>query len=109
MTRAHLNPGPAIGRAAKVLREQQGRGLRETARAVGISPSYLHNFESGNVDNPSLGTVMAVAAELGTTVAELIGEATQANIRTAEVEVLLRRALRTIGREALAAASGDVS
>lgn len=106
MTRANIGPGPAIGRAAKALREQAQRSLRETARQTGIAASYLHKLEEGGVANPSIGVVMALADAVGSSVAELIGERPATNIRTAEVEVELRQALRRIGREAMAAANG---
>ena len=107
MSRTGIGPGPLIGHAAKTLRLQARLSLRDVARPAGISPAYLLKLEEGEVANPGIGVVMALAETLGTTVAELIGEAPGTNIRNAEVEVQLRGALRKLGRLALAAASGS--
>lgn len=104
MTNVTLSPGPAIGRAAKTFRESRGLGLREVSRTVGISPSYLCKLERGEVENPGVGVVMAIAHAIGSTVGELLGETGQGRVRDAAEEVRLRRALRDVGRRALEAA-----
>lgn len=101
-----VGPGASIGHAIQVLRERAGIGQRDLARRMGMSTTWMCHLEQGKIADPGIGTVMAAADVLGVTVGELIGEKPSFNLRSAEVEVQLRRALRRIGREALAAANG---
>lgn len=63
-----------LGRAIRAAREQRGLSLRELARRVEVSPSFVSQVELGKA-NPSVATLYALVAELGTTLDDLIGEA----------------------------------
>jgi len=63
-----------LGAAIRSAREQRGLSLRELARRVDVSPSFVSQVELGKA-NPSVGTLYALVAELGTTLDDLIGEA----------------------------------
>jgi transcriptional regulator with XRE-family HTH domain len=45
------------------IREAQRKGLRETARRIGVDPAYLSRVERGLV-KPSLGVLYRLAQEL---------------------------------------------
>jgi len=62
----------AVGPAIRVARVALGLSLRELARRVGVSPSFVSQVERGRA-NPSVGTLYNVVAALGTTVDELVG------------------------------------
>lgn len=63
----------SLGRSIRATREQRGLSLRELARRVNVSPSFVSQIELGKA-NPSVGTLYALVAELGTTLDDLIGE-----------------------------------
>ncbi len=62
-----------LGQAIRDAREAQGLSLRELARRVDVSPSFVSQVERG-LANPSVGTLYAVVSALGTTLDELIGD-----------------------------------
>jgi len=62
----------SLGRSIRAAREQRGLSLRELARRVNVSPSFVSQIELGKA-NPSVGTLYALVAELGTTLDDLIG------------------------------------
>ena len=61
-----------LGQAIRDVREQRGLSLRELARRVNVSPSFVSQIELGKA-NPSVGTLYALLSELGTSLDELIG------------------------------------
>lgn len=63
-----------LGAAIRAAREQRGLSLREVARRVGVSPSFVSQVETGKA-NPSVGTLYSLVGVLGTSLDDLIGEA----------------------------------
>jgi len=63
-----------LGSALRAAREARGLSLREVARRVGVSPSFVSQVETGKA-NPSVGTLYSLVGVLGTSLDELIGEA----------------------------------
>jgi transcriptional regulator with XRE-family HTH domain len=61
-----------IGQRLRQVRTARGISLREMARRVGVSASFVSQVERGK-SNPSVGTLYAFVAELGTTLDELTG------------------------------------
>ena len=62
-----------IGVSIRRLREEQDLTLRELAKDVGVSPSFLSQVEQGKA-SPSLATLKSIATELQTTVGRLIDD-----------------------------------
>jgi len=62
-----------IGTSIKRLREEQGTTLREMAKDVGVSPSFLSQVEQGKA-SPSLATLKSIANALQSTVGRLVGD-----------------------------------
>jgi transcriptional regulator with XRE-family HTH domain len=58
------------GARLRLEREKQGLSLRELARRVGVSPSLVSQIERGLV-MPSVGTLYAMATELGVVIDQL--------------------------------------
>ena len=63
-----------LGAAIRAAREERGLSLREVARRVGVSPSFVSQVETGKA-NPSVGTLYSLVGVLGTSLDDLIGEA----------------------------------
>jgi transcriptional regulator with XRE-family HTH domain len=61
----------SVGRALRAEREHQRIGVRELARRVDVSPSLISQIELGRA-LPSVGTLYAIANELGTSVDRLL-------------------------------------
>lgn len=62
-----------LGQSIRTVREQRGLSLRELARRVDVSPSFISQIELGKA-NPSVGTLYSIVSVLGTTLDDLIGE-----------------------------------
>ena len=62
-----------LGQAIRAVREQRGLSLRELARRVNVSPSFVSQIELGKA-NPSVGTLYALVSVLGTTLDDLMGD-----------------------------------
>lgn len=62
-----------IGTNIKRMREDQDTTLREMAKDVGVSSSFLSQVEQGKA-SPSLATLKSIADALQTTVGNLIGD-----------------------------------
>ena len=60
-----------LGQSVRAAREQRGLSLRELARRVNVSPSFVSQIELGKA-NPSVATLYSLLAELGTTLDDLI-------------------------------------
>lgn len=63
-----------IGGKVNLLREQLGIEVSEMAELAGLSLSSWRAVERDQAENPSLGTIKAVAKALGVTVGLLLGE-----------------------------------
>ena len=63
-----------LGAALRAVREERGLSLREVARRVGVSPSFVSQVETGKA-NPSVGTLYALVGVLGTSLDDLMGDA----------------------------------
>lgn len=63
----------AIGSRLRVLREASGLTLRELARTIGEQPSNLNYWETKGV-LPRSDVLVPIAAALGVTVEELLGQ-----------------------------------
>jgi transcriptional regulator with XRE-family HTH domain/mannose-6-phosphate isomerase-like protein (cupin superfamily) len=61
-----------IGQRVREAREAQQMSLRELARRVDVSASFISQLERGKA-NPSVGTLYALVAALGTSLDALIG------------------------------------
>jgi len=64
-----------LGAAIRAVRESRGLSLREVSRRVGVSPSFVSQVETGKA-NPSVGTLYALVGVLGTSLDDLMGDAT---------------------------------
>ncbi len=62
-----------LGAAIRAVREARGLSLREVARRVGVSPSFVSQVETGKA-NPSVGTLYALVGVLGTSLDDLMGD-----------------------------------
>jgi transcriptional regulator with XRE-family HTH domain len=68
-------PEPAagnLGAALRAARESRGLSLREVARQVEVSPSFISQVELGKA-KPSVGTLYALVSVLGISLNELLG------------------------------------
>ena len=76
-----------LGAALRAAREGRGMSLRELARQVDVSPSFVSQVELGKA-NPSVGTLYALVSVLGISLNELLGgphgSATPAEAATAD-------------------------
>ena len=63
---------PGLGTRIRELRELREASLTQLAERAGIAKSYLAKVERGEVDNPGLKTLSAIAQALEITVADLI-------------------------------------
>lgn len=61
---------PALGQAIRKLRTERGTSQAALAEKAGLTVAALSRIERGHT-NPTWGTVVALAAALGTTVADL--------------------------------------
>jgi transcriptional regulator with XRE-family HTH domain len=71
-----VDPGPGtgegLGPAVRAAREELRLSVRELARRVKVSPSFISQIELGKA-KPSVGTLYALVAELGVSLNELLG------------------------------------
>jgi transcriptional regulator with XRE-family HTH domain len=65
-------PGDNLGAAIRAAREARGLSLRELARRVDVSPSFVSQVERGKA-NPSVGTLYALVSVLGVSLNQLLG------------------------------------
>jgi len=71
-TSEQIVPALAVERL-RARREAQGMSVRALAQRIGVSPSLVSQIETGKA-NPSVGTLVAFATELGLSLAELFAE-----------------------------------
>lgn len=62
-----------LGQRVRALREARQLSLRELARRIEVSPSFVSQLERGKA-NPSVGTLYAIVSVLGTTLDGLIAD-----------------------------------
>ncbi len=63
-----------IGERIRLRRTEMNIALAELARRANLSKGYLHAIEAGETQNPSAEILFRIANELGTTIADLLGE-----------------------------------
>lgn len=61
-----------LGRRLKEMRERRELSISAVAEQAGLAKSYVAKLEGGEVDNPGLRTVTALAGALQTTLPELL-------------------------------------
>jgi transcriptional regulator with XRE-family HTH domain len=96
-----------MGERIRQRRTEKNLSLAELARRAELSKGYLHSIEGGDTQNPSAEILFRIANELGTTIADLLGEdrdeplssdisktlqefASEDNLTDADVEMLAR-------------------
>jgi transcriptional regulator with XRE-family HTH domain len=62
----------AVGKRLLKLRELSGKSLSGVAARAGVAKSYLLKLEKGEVPNPGLNTLDAVAKALGVTLGDIV-------------------------------------
>lgn len=67
-------PNGTLGAKLKALRHEQGLSREVVAVRAGLGSATVRRIENGEHD-PRLGTLQAIAAVLGTTASDLLGEA----------------------------------
>ena len=72
-TMGALEPGVNLGARLRKVRLSSGLSLREVARRLGVSPSFVSQLETGK-SQPSVGTLYALAQLLGISIDELFTE-----------------------------------
>jgi transcriptional regulator with XRE-family HTH domain len=102
---AGATPGPdldtlAIGERLREAREAQHLGLRELARRVSVSPSFISQIERG-LASPSVATLYSVVSELNLSLDELFS-----GVAAPETTGQPRAVLRSSERRVIHLASG---
>jgi len=69
----------------KARRLEMGLSLAELARRADISKGYLHSIESGETQSPSAEVLFKISHELGTTIADILGETESCTVSEIEV------------------------
>ena len=86
-----------LGARIRQLREKQGLGVREVARAAGIDPGQLSRLEHGQAKRPGHSTLTNLAAALQVTPAELTGIAEPALLTAGADFAAAHRWARLVG------------
>lgn len=81
----------AIGERIKSRRLEMNISLAELARRAEVSKGYLHSIESGETQSPSAEVLFKIAHELGTTIADLLGEPETPILPDIEIPETLRK------------------
>lgn len=68
-----MTSSQSLGQRLRDAREARGMSLREMARRIDVSPSFVSQVERGKA-NPSVGTLYALVSELGASLDELMGD-----------------------------------
>jgi transcriptional regulator with XRE-family HTH domain len=96
-TRDNLNQGEAgpiigqLGERIKELRIGRGWSLRQLARQSGISHTHVAQIERGEVKEPSVLKVVAIATTFGVSVESLIVGPTEAERPPVQPEIAIDR------------------
>jgi HTH-type transcriptional regulator, competence development regulator len=77
--------GETFGATVRMLREKQKIGLRELARTLGVSPTYLSKVERDQFDPPTEQRVRAIAAALNRDPDELLALAGRLSADLADI------------------------
>jgi transcriptional regulator with XRE-family HTH domain len=64
----------SLGERIRQRRTEMNIALAELARRADLSKGYLHAIETGGTQSPSAEILFRIANELGTTIADLLGE-----------------------------------
>ncbi len=64
----------SLGERIRLRRTEINISLAELARRADLSKGYLHAIETGGTQSPSAEILFRIANELGTTIADLLGE-----------------------------------
>jgi len=75
----------AVGQRLTELRELSGKSLSALAEEGGIAKSYLLKLERGEVDNPGLATLGAIAKALNRTLSDLLSPTPAGTKRKSQV------------------------
>src|SRR5947208_12442325 len=75
-----------VGQRLTEWRELSGKSLSALAEEAGIAKSYLLKLERGEVENPGLATLGAIAKSLNTTLSQLLGPPPSSAKRRATVK-----------------------
>jgi transcriptional regulator with XRE-family HTH domain len=97
-----LSVAPDIeGLAGRILQHRAGRGIRETAKEVGVSPATLSRVENGKI--PDLETFGKICAWLGDDPARYLGTAAvgSQDVRKAQVHFKKGAAIEKDSAQAL--------
>jgi transcriptional regulator with XRE-family HTH domain len=88
------NEMTTLGERLRQRRTEKNLSLAELARRADLSKGYLHAIENGDTHNPSAEVLFRIANELGTTIADLLGEVI---LPTTSVEI--PKSLKDFARE----------
>lgn len=80
-----------IGERIKSRRSEMNISIAELARRADISKGYLHSIESGDTQSPSAEVLFKIAHELGTTMADLLGETETPVLSEVEIPETLQK------------------
>jgi XRE family transcriptional regulator, master regulator for biofilm formation len=81
-TFGEAGPTPdVLGARLQQVRELHGLSVSRVAADANVAKSYLAKLERGEVSNPGLATIAAVAAALGTTLVDLFAPTTTSHLR----------------------------
>ncbi|MBM7519898.1 cupin domain-containing protein [Nocardioides nitrophenolicus] len=69
--------GASVGQNVRAERKRQGISVRELARRLGVSASFLSQFELGQ-SKAAVNTLFAIASELNLSLDELLGSSVEA-------------------------------
>jgi transcriptional regulator with XRE-family HTH domain len=99
---AGTTPGPdldtlAIGERLRQAREAQHLGLRELARRVSVSPSFVSQIERG-LASPSVATLYSIVTELNLSLDELFSGVAAAGVNEPAASPVLRSNERSVIR-----------
>ena len=67
-----------IGPRVRARRLELGMSMRELARRLGVSPSFVSRLETGRCP-PSVGTLRALTSELGISASDLLSDSDAAS------------------------------
>lgn len=90
MSRPEATEIPLFGGMLRARRRSMRVSQRELGRRAGLSPSAICQYELGAIE-PTLSSLRALAAALGTSVAELIGDREIENVAEACIAARIAR------------------
>ena len=99
----------SFGAKVRRLREAQNKGLRNFAKIVGMSPTYLSKVERGEFNPPSEEKVRAIAEALGQDADELLALAGRLSSDLADIIQRHPREMATFLRAANGLSAEDLA